>query len=372
MKIVLCGGGTAGHINPAIAIAEEIKRQDQTSEIMFIGRDMGKENRLVEKTNIKIKTIKVSGLKRSLSPQNIKIVHDAIKAKQTAKKILSEFSPDIVLGTGGYVCWPVLKAAKELGIKTAIHESNVSPGLVTRLLSPSCDLVLLNHIESSAKLFTKGRMVVVGNPLRSDFSRITRTEARHSLGLQSHEILIVSFGGSGGSEKMNDVILELIEKYSSKENDIKHIHATGEKYFNKQESLKYSTKENGCKIVPYIDDMPRLLKASDIVICRCGSVTLSEISAAGVAAILIPSPNVSNNHQCKNAKKFEDKNAAVVLDEKTLDFESLKNCVFHLKSDKIERKNRAKTILHLSTPDAAKRVTNELFLLTNPAKKAAL
>lgn len=365
MRIILCGGGTAGHVTPAIAVAKEIKRQDPHSAILFIGREGGRENRAVQNAGIGLKTIKVRGLRRRLSAENLKVISDAMKAKRKAKEIIKEFRPDVILGTGGYVCWPVIKAGRELGIKTAIHESNVTPGLTTRMLAPMCNLLLLGQSDTSLKLYCKGKKVVVGNPLPEDFSKINREEARRGLGIKENEIFILSFGGSIGSERMNKVIIELIEKYSTKEKEIKHLHATGERYYDESRFVKYKSENFGCKILPYIDDMPRKLCAADIVICRCGALTLSEISAAGVAAILIPSPNVPENHQYKNAKKICDSGAAIMIEEKYLSFERLKREVNGLKNDKNGRKNKAKRIFALSTPYAAKAVTEQLKLLKN-------
>ena len=363
MRIILCGGGTAGHVTPAIAIAEEIRKSYPTSAILFIGREGGNENRAVQKSDIALRTISLSGLKRSLSPQNIKVISDALKAKRKAKEIIREFNPDIILGTGGYVCWPVIMAGHEFGIKTAIHESNVTPGLTTKILAPFCNLILLGHQESIKKLNSRGKKVVVGNPILQDFKKINRESARKKLGLKDDDLFILSFGGSIGAEKMNDVIIELIENYSSKESKIKHLHATGERYYNNTKYAKYKTEFLGCKILPYIENMPTHLCAADIVICRCGALTLSEISAAGVPSILIPSPNVSSNHQYKNAKKIYDKGAALLIEEKDLDFNRLKDTVNRLKNDKNGRKNKAKRILALSTPHAARDTANELKML---------
>ena len=364
MKIILCGGGTAGHINPAIAVAEEIKQQNPTAEILFIGRDGGKENDLVTKAGFPIKTLKLQGLRRSLSPDNFKSILYAIKARSEAKKIIKHFSPDIIIGTGGYVCWPVITAGKSLGIPVAIHESNVSPGLTTKLLSSKADIVLLNHTETKSFLSKKIKTKVVGNPLRSDFKKIDRDQARSKLGLRKGEILITSFGGSIGARKLNEVIIEVMKSYSSKENGVRHIHSMGTRYYS-EEIIGYKN----CRILPYIDNMPEVLLASDIVICRSGAITLSELSEVGVASILIPSPNVSDNHQYKNAKYLLDNGAAMLIEEKNLTAASLVVNIKELKNDENARKKRAKKIKSFSTPSAAKDIVKELFLLKNSNKK---
>lgn len=365
MRIILCGGGTAGHITPAVAIANEIKHSDPRSAILFVGREGGRENRIIQNYGFGLKTLKISGLKRSITFDNLKVISTAIKAKKKAKEIIKEFSPDIIIGTGGYVCWPMVMAGRESKIKTVIHESNVHPGLSSKLLAPFCDLILLGHRETAAHLHCKGKKVIVGNPIITDFGRIDREQARMELGIKKDEIFILSFGGSIGSEKMNSVIIELIKKYSSKENEIKHLHATGERYYDESRYAKYKSENSGCKILPYIENMSQVMIAADIVICRCGALTLSEVSAAGTAAILIPSPNVSGNHQYKNARQICDRGAAVMIEEKDLTFDRLRREVNWLKNDKNGRKNKAKRILALSTPHAAVEAVKELNLLLN-------
>ena len=363
MRLLLCGGGTAGHINPAIAIAEEMKKSHPDAQILFVGREGGKENDHVLKSGFKQKTLRVYGLKRSFSLDNLSRVKSAIKAKGEAEKIIKEFKPDVILGTGGYVCWPVISAGRKLHIPTAIHESNVYPGLTTRLLAKKCDKILLNREETKKYLNSKVNTVTVGNPIRADFGRISPRAARARMGVTEEEILIVSFGGSIGAERLNEVIIEVMKEHSSKVPNIKHVHATGRAYFDRAKGELESLKFGGCKIVPYIDDMPSALLAADIVICRCGAITLSEISAAGVAAILVPSPNVTANHQYKNALLLSEHSAADVIEEKNLSKESLLNLLKQLEIDKNGRKTRAKNIKVFFTPNAAKDIVKELFLL---------
>lgn len=368
MRLLLCGGGTAGHTNPAIAVAEELKVSSPNSEVLFVGREGGGENALISKAGFKYCTIKIQGIKRSLSLDNIKRTIDAIRSIGKAGIIINDFKPDVILGTGGYVCWPVIAAAKKMGIPTAIHESNITPGLTTKLLSKKCDIVFINREESKKYLKNKTRIVAVGNPLRHSFENISRNEARKKLKISENELLILSFGGSIGAEKINEVILNVIEKYSSKEKDIKHIHAVGQRYFSKVKNKK--DEYEGCKIIPFIDNMPLMMRAADIMICRCGAMTLSEICEVGVASILIPSPNVTANHQYHNAKHLEYNGGAILIEEKNLSTESLISAIKMLKNDKNGRKTRAKKVKQLSTPGAAKAIINELFLLKNGNRRA--
>ncbi len=366
MRLLLCGGGTAGHINPAVAVAEELTDTNPDSEILFVGREGGYENAIVTKAGFKLCTIKIQGIKRSLSLSNLKRIKNAIIAIKQAEKIIKEFMPDVILGTGGYVCWPLITAGRRLGIPTAIHESNITPGLTTRLLSKKCDLVFLNRNETKKYLNEKSKTKTVGNPLRKNFKKISRQDARQKLKINENELLILSFGGSIGAEKMNEVIIDVIRQYSSKDKNVKHIHAVGKRYFNKikEEKNKYA----GCKILPFIDDMPTMMNAADIVICRCGAMTLSEICEVGVASILIPSPNVTGNHQYENGIHLKEKGGAILIEEKNLSTEALIKAINTLKNEKNGRKTRAKTLKALATPNSAKTIVSDLLSLKSRSK----
>lgn len=368
MRLLLCGGGTAGHVNPAIAVAEELKKQDKDAEILFIGRDGGRENELITKMAFPLKTLKIEGIRRSFSTDNVRRIITALKAKEEAEKIIKDFAPDVILGTGGYVCWPVITAGKKLNIPTAIHESNVTPGLTTRLVSNKCSLVLLNQEKTKEYLSKKTKTEVVGNPLRSDFGKTTRETARRKMGIGEDEIFILSFGGSIGAQKINEVILKVIEEHSSKTKRVRHLHATGKRYYSVGEKKYMDKASGGCRILPYINNMPTALTAADIVICRCGAMTLSELSAVGVASILIPSPNVPANHQLKNGIHLSKIGAAELIEEKNLTAESLINLLFSLENDENARKNKAKKIKALYKPDAAENIVKHLFLLKKDSK----
>lgn len=368
MNIILSGGGTAGHVSPALAVAEKILQSDKKSKILFIGREGGGENDAVLKLGLELKTLKIQGIKRKLSIDNLRVLYRALKARGDAQKIIKDFSPDVILGTGGYVCWPVIKAGIKMGIPTAVHESNLSPGLTTKMLASKCDIIFLNHSDTKNFLPARAKSITVGNPLRADFKITDRINARKSLGIKDDEFLILSFGGSIGAEKLNEIVIDFMQSCSIKDKKIKHIHAVGRRYFDKYKDNPLAKGENGCRILPYIEDMPRMLSASDVVISRAGAMTISEIAAVGVASILIPSPNVSDNHQFKNASKLEEVGAALLIEEKNLSLESLKSAVTSLKNDKNARKNKAKQIKRFDTPNAAEVIINELKKLSFRAK----
>lgn len=368
MRLLLCGGGTAGHISPALAIADEAKRIFPDTKILFVGREGGRENDVVKSAKIELKTINIQGIKRSVSLDNIKRLKLAIDARKTSEQIIKDFKPDVILGTGGYVCWPIISSGRKMNIPTAIHESNISPGLTTRLLANKCSLVLLGNDECKKHLSKRAKILTVGNPVSESFRAGSRIEARRSLGIKDDEIFILSFGGSIGADKLNNVVIEVMKKHSAKNPKIKHIHATGHRYFDKILASNLEINSSGCSIVPYIENMPMVLKAADIVICRCGSMTLAEISTIGVASILVPSPNVSGNHQYKNAKYLADHDAAIMIEEKNLSADKLIEALNMLENEKNGRKNRAKTIKAFSTPDSAKMIVKELNLLKNNVK----
>ena len=217
MKIVFAAGGTGGHVSPAISIAQAMRKLYPECEILFVARSGGKENNAIIKSGFELKTLRVSGLKRKLTFENIRVILQALAAKREAKRILAEFKPDAVVGTGGYVCWPTMNGAISLGIKTVIHESNVYPGLVTRRLKNKCSLVLLGNDGARQYLNNSNNLYTVGNPVAEEFGKITKSAARRTLRINGNDTVIVSFAGSGGAEKFNSVIGDFINQYSAKE-----------------------------------------------------------------------------------------------------------------------------------------------------------
>ena len=327
MRVLLCGGGTAGHVMPAIAIGEIIEKSFPGATVAYAGRIDGKENSAYVKTGKKLYTVDISGFNRSLSINNIKSIFKALKSGRKAKEILRDFKPDLIIGTGGYVCYPFIRQGQLLGIKTVMHESNVIPGLVTRLLGKKCNKLLLN-LEGTKKHFkSTANTLVVGNPIRHAFDGMTKKEAKRLLCIPNDHKLIVSFGGSLGSEILNETVAEFMEKYIAENKSIHHIHATGR---TKYEQIKAShsqlfTDQVNIKILPYIDNMPVLLKAADVAVTRSGAMTVSELCKCGTPSVLIPSPNVSANHQLLNARYMEEEGASVVIEEKDLCPEKLDN-----------------------------------------------
>ena len=328
MKILLAGGGTAGHINPALAIAGFIKSKRPDTEFLFIGNKGGMEQRLVPQAGFPIKSITISGFKRSFSPksmvENVKTVTRTFTSSHEAKKIIAEFKPDICIGTGGYVSGPVVRTAAKMGIPCIIHEQNAYPGVTNKMLSKSVKKVMV-AVPDAKKYFPKSDIVITGNPVRGEILTVDKAEARKQLRLDERPV-VLSFGGSLGARKVNEAVADLIAR-SGKDGKYQHIHAYGSygEWFPslvKEKGALISVCDN-LDIRPYIDNMPECMAAADLVICRAGAITLSEIQAMGKPAILIPSPNVAENHQYHNAMALVNAGAAEIIEESELTGELL-------------------------------------------------
>lgn len=358
MKIIFAGGGTAGHINPSIAIAEELKRRGDTA--VFVSRSGGGENSLITDEGYKLYTYRVSGLKKT--PLGlVRALRLAALAGREAEKILLTERPDILFCTGGYVSYPILKAAIRLGIPTALHESNAKPGLVTRLLSKKCNLVMLPESYGGE---LKANEVRVGTPIKRSFSATRRQDARRALSLSEKDTVILSLGGSLGARTINDTVLFSMKRLTAKYPDLKWFHSTGNRYYEKlAEEYPELISNKAVSIMPYINDMPRLLCASDIVISRCGAVTLSEILEAKIPTILIPSPNVADDHQRKNAKSLIPKDASIIIDEEQLSPEKLCSTLDTLIREKSQRASMKQAYKSAQVKSPREKITELLYEL---------
>ncbi len=365
----MTGGGTGGHVNPAIAIANTIAENEPGSEILFVGTEHGIENKLTAAAGYPIRHVKIAGFKRSLSLKNIKAAYLALVSPMKAKKIVREFKPDIVIGTGGYVCWPVLVAASEMGIPTAVHESNALPGVAVRKLQPYVDRIWLNFAESEKYLSAKDKILRVGNPLRGSFGTIERDEARKKLGIEGkYEHFVLSFGGSLGAERVNEACLEFMRDYVKTHPEVYHLHACGSIELEEATKMYREYGLENCenaKLVEYIYDMPLQMEAADVVISRAGAMTVSELAMRKKASVMIPSPNVTDNHQYKNAKTLADKGATVLLEEKDLADGVLEGVVSELLSDSEKRRKMGEAVYAFSCPDANKVIYEEVKKLTS-------
>lgn len=321
MRVLFCGGGTAGHITPALALAEEFKKRYRDLSIAFVGRKGGNENNLITAQGYQLYEINVRGFSRSLSIDNFKTVKAYFTAKRDARKIIDEFLPDAVIGTGGYVSAPVISEAAKKRIFTVIHESNASVGFATKLLAGRCDYLLLGaNIKTRFK-----NAKFVGIPVSERFGAISKASARKRLGIPTDKKLIVSVGGSIGAKKLNECVAQMMKSFVSKSSEIYHIHSCGKRYYDELKSSfpELCTGNRNAEIIPFIDDMPLYLSAADLLICRCGAMTLAEAARSGCPTVMIPSPNVTGNHQMKNALEYQNAGAGIIIEESNLTAEIL-------------------------------------------------
>ena len=361
MKCIFTGGGTLGHTNPAIAVAEAIRKLDSNADILFIMRERGAENASVIERGFKIEEIPAYGLQRTGGVlNNAQATIRAIIGTIKCISFIKHFRPDFIFGTGGYVSFAPLIAGAICGIPTYVHESNSTPGLVTRIAVKMGVFPFINFESTKRLLQTKKECIIVGMPLLPEFRNITKAEARKKLGIKEDKIYVISFGGSGGSDVMNETIMSYMTKLGKEKEKIIHLHATGEKYYSKAKE-KYPMLCSGIqgqKIVPRIENMALNMNAADIVISRCGSSTLSEISATKKASILIPSPNVTDNHQYKNGKYLSDRNAAIMIEEKDLTDSVLGQQITALAESKELRSKLERNLSGLGNEDAAQLIAN--------------
>ena len=372
MKVVLSGGGTGGHVNPALNIAKAIKKQDPQAEISFVGTKRGIESTLVPKAGYQIDFVQVQGFRRKMNlkglKENCKALYRAVSSVHQAKKILKVRQPDVVVGTGGYVSWPTVKAASKLGIPCLIHEQNTFPGVTTKKLSKLANVVCISF-EGSEKFFPKeaaNKLMLTGNPIHVD--HITRAEAREKLGIGEDELYVLSFGGSMGAKRVNELCFDLMEQYTVPA-AIRHDHAVGRVEFEHFSALAKETgldKQKNLTIAEYFYDMPYRQAAADVIVCRAGAMTLAELAVRGKAAILIPSPNVTGNHQYINAKALADKKAALLIPEAELDGETLTCAINELLNNDAERFRMGEAIRCFSRPEAGRLIFEDVcYLLKN-------
>jgi UDP-N-acetylglucosamine--N-acetylmuramyl-(pentapeptide) pyrophosphoryl-undecaprenol N-acetylglucosamine transferase len=369
MKVLFACGGTAGHINPALAIASALKKENPGVVIRFVGNGEKMEARLVPKAGYDFVPLRVEGFQRKLTMENIRRNVQALgcllRSTKEVRRILGEFRPDVVVGTGGYVSGPVLREAAKQGYHTLTHESNAYPGVTTKLLAKYVDKVLLVAEKAREYLPKSASCVVTGNPVREELFRVNRREAREKLGA-GDRVCVLSLGGSLGAARVNESIAELIA-YFQGTGELHHIHATGrygaEGFPDLLKAKGVKTDAPHLDIREYIDDMADCLAAADLVICRSGAITLAELQAVGRASILIPSPNVAENHQYHNAMVLQNRNAAIVIEEKDLTGGILCETVGNLVSDPQELQNMGQNAAAMAITDAGKRICDEITAL---------
>jgi len=319
MRVIVAAAGTAGHINPGLAIANKIKEKEPNSEILFIGTTRGLENDLVPRSGYELKTIEAYGLSKQISIENFKKMCTTLKATGKARKIIQKFKPDVIVGAGGYICGPVVWAAKKEKIPVVLHESNAFPGKAVKFLAKKADKVLISFEEARSRITNAKNIVFTGTPVKKkkiDYTAEQRKTILQTGGLQENLPTILIFGGSQGAQKINEAVIGILENKLNKEYQI--IWATGPKQYRiiKDELIQKNIdidKIQNAKILPYIYNMEELMNVANVIVARSGAMTITEISNLGKPSILVPLPNVSQDHQLYNAKVLEDVGAAKII-----------------------------------------------------------
>ena len=336
LKVLMAGGGTAGHVNPALAIAEMIKEEHPDAEIRFAGNPDKLEAKLVPKAGYAFEPLRIEGFQRQINAENIKRNLKAavylMKSGSRCKEIIRGFQPDLVIGTGGYVSGPVVRTAAKLGIKTAIHEQNAFAGVTNKLLSKQVDVVMMT-VKESQKYFPEAKKcMVTGLPVRGSFGRLTKADARKKLGIPEDATVVLSVGGSLGSKVINENVKKLLKWYQEDRRDVYHIHSYGTykdyaHFIDECEAEGIRIRDDSKRMVDSYVDMPKAMAACDLMISRCGAASLAEIEAMGRCSVLIPSPMVAENHQYHNGMVLQNAGAGIVIEEKDLTGEKFINTI---------------------------------------------
>lgn len=370
MRILFATGGTAGHINPALAVASYIRENYKNCEILFVGTEDHMESRLVPNVGFDFKTINISGFRRSFTPSaivhNLKTVCKIVTSKNESKKIIKEFNPDVVVGFGGYVSGPVLQEAVSLKIPTCIHEQNAFPGITNKTLAKEVDKVMLNVEDAEKHLEAKNPVTVTGLPVRGELLTANKDIARAQFGIPDDKFLVLSFGGSLGAKPINDAMYDILLN-SAETGKYYHIHSVGTNGSDYLEKFEQAGFKNGKKgtvdVRQYIDNMDVCMAAADVVIGRAGASSLSEIEAMGKASILIPSPYVAENHQYHNAMALVNRGAGYILEEKDLTSNKLSEMLDDLLSNKVRLRQIEENAKNMSVTDARERISTIIISL---------
>lgn len=375
MKFLFATGGTAGHINPALAVASYIRDNYKDAEIMLIGTADHMESRLVPNAGFAFKTIEINGFKRSFSPKaivaNVKTVFKLVKSEQESKKIIRDFAPDVVIGFGGYVSGPVLQEAAKLHIPCCIHEQNAYPGITNKQLAKQVDRVMLTVEDAAKHLDCKNEPTVTGLPVRGELLNKSKKSARKELSVPDGKYLVLSFGGSLGAAPLNDSMFDILLRHAD-DGSVYHIHSVGtngaeylDKFVEKGFERVSDTvvRKGTVEVRKYIDNMDVCMAAADLVVGRAGASSLSEIEAMGKASILIPSPYVAENHQFHNAMALVNRNAARIIEEKDLTAESLSNMIDSLLSSQEQLFEIEKNAKSMAVLDSRERIADIIISL---------
>ncbi len=374
MRVIIAAAGTAGHINPGIAIANKIKEKEKDSNIIFIGTTRGLENDLVPRAGYELKTINAYGLSKKLSIDNIKKLYKTFKGYGEAKKIIKNFKPDIVIGTGGYICGATISSAHHLGIPTLLHESNAFPGKAVKMLAKRTDTILISFKDAQQRLKNAKNVIYTGTPVKivkRDYNINEKLEILKKLGLNQTKPIVLIFGGSQGAQKINESIIGILEKKLNKNYQI--MWATGPKQYDiikqqlQDKNISINNIENA-KLVPYIYNMEEVMNVANLIVARSGAMTITEISNLGKPSILVPLPNVSNNHQLYNAKVLENVGAAKIILNDELNDNKLNAQIEEIVLDKNMELQMSKNALKISTYNVEEKIYQEIVKIAKRGK----
>lgn len=368
MRVIIAAAGTGGHINPGIAIANKIKEENKKAEILFIGTERGLEQDLVPRAGYDLKTIDAYGLSKKISIDNLKKMVKTIKGLSQAKRIVKEFRPDIVIGTGGYICGAVILAANKMKIPTMLHESNAFPGKAVKMLAKKTDIIMVSFEDAISRIPNAKKIVLTGTPTKNiniNLSVNEKVKQIEKYNLNPAKPTVLAFGGSQGAKRINDTIVELATKKLNKRYQI--LLACGAKQYDiVKENLKSKELDienlNGIKVVPYIYEMPEIMNSVDILVCRSGATTITEIAKLGKPAIFVPLPNVSHNHQQYNAEVLEKVGAAKIINNDILNAEKLNELIEKM-LDKGTLEKMGNNAKQIAVNDTENRIYNEIKLL---------
>lgn len=374
MRVIFTCGGTAGHINPALALAKGLQARKPGTKVLFVGAaGDSMESHLVPQAGFELRQVNINSFRRKLSAEgfrhNLMAAKNIFRSRRQAAAILDEFRPDLVVGTGGFASYPVTREAARRGIPTAIHESNAVPGLTTKRLAKHVDRVMVGIAgDLSAHYPDPGKVVVTGTPVRPGFYAKSRKEARQALGIPEGKPLVLSCWGSLGAVEMNRRMADFLALCVGDGTPFCQIHGTGKWYFD---DTVNALKAKGVELADhpaldvraYIDDMPLCMAAADVVLCRAGASTISELIALAKPAILVPSPNVTGDHQTKNARVLADGGGAVLLPETDCTPRRLYDEVRHLLDDPDRRRRMGEAVAKLAPPDATELILDTLLSL---------
>ena len=366
MRVVIAAAGTGGHINPGIAIANKIKEKEPNSEFIFIGTNRGLENDLVPRAGYNLKTIDAHGIQRKLTLENFKNLYATFKSIKEARNILEEFKPDVVVGTGGYICVPVVMSAKKLNIPVVLHESNAFPGVAVKLFKKKADKILVGFEDAKNRLENASNVVVTGNPIKIKKLALTeaqKNEIKNELGIKNEKPIVLVFGGSQGAQSINRSFIEIIVNKKNKNYQIVWAAGPGQYDEIKSQLSEVNVDINNIenvKIVPYIYNMEEVMNTCDLVVCRSGAMTITEVSVVGKPAIFIPFPYATENHQEYNARVLEKVGAAKIILDKDLNSEILENTIEKMVRDKSKLKKMGENATKVAMQNVEDRIYKEI------------